>query len=84
MKSCRRDFLSRSLTQDEKDSPNVYTVNSVNKIKQMPVRLPVQFKVDEDGRSVEREDFEKLKSSDYVHEQISLELDRLAKTQQFR
>lgn len=79
----QKGFLSRSLTQDEKDSPNVYTVNSVNKIKQMPVRLPVQFKVDEDGRNVEREDFEKLKSSDYVHEQISLELDRLARPSNF-
>lgn len=79
----QKGFLSRSLTQDEKDSPNVYTVNSVNKIKQMPVRLPVHFKVDEDGRSVEREDFEKLKSSDYVHEQISLELDRLARPSNF-
>ncbi|ADL54719.1 hypothetical protein Galf_0679 [Gallionella capsiferriformans ES-2] len=78
-----KGFLSRALTQDEKDSPNVYTVNSVNKIKQMPVRLPVQFKVDEDGRSVEREDFENLKSSDYVHEQISLELDRLARPSNF-
>jgi hypothetical protein len=75
----QKGFLSRSLTQDEKGSPTVYTVNSVNKIKQMPVRLPVQFKVDEDGRSVEREDFERLKSSDYVHERISLELDRLAR-----
>ena len=79
----QKGFLSRSLTQDEKDSPNVYTVNSVNKIKQMPVRLPVQFKVDEDGKSVEREDFETLKSSDYVHEQISLELDHLARPSNF-
>lgn len=79
----QKGFLSRSLTQDEKDSPTVYTVNSVNKIKQMPVRLLVQFKVDADGRSVEREDFVKLKSSDYVHEQISLELDRLARPGNF-
>lgn len=79
----QKGFLSGSLTLDEKDSPNVYTVNSVNKIKQMPVRLPVQFKVDEGGRSVEREDFEKLKSSDYVHERISLELDRLARPSNF-
>lgn len=79
----QKGFLSRSLTQDEKDSPTVYTVNSVNKIKQMPVRLPVQFKVDADGRSVEREDFEKLKNSDYVHERISLELDRLARPSNF-
>lgn len=79
----QKGFLSRSLTQDEKDSPNVYTVNSVNKIKQMPIRLSVQLKIDEDGRNVEREDFEKLKSSDYVHEQISLELDRLARPSNF-
>lgn len=79
----QKGFFSMSLPQDEKDAPNVYTVNSVNKIKQVPVRLPVQFKVDEDGRNVEREDFEKLKSSDYVHEQISLELDRLARPSNF-
>ncbi|MBB6136440.1 hypothetical protein HD842_004618 [Massilia aurea] len=79
----QKGFLSKSLTQDEKDSPHVYTVNSVNKIKQMPVRLPVQFKMDESGRNVEREDFEKLRSSDYVHEQISLELDRLARPSNF-
>lgn len=79
----QKGFLARSLTQDEKDSPNLYTVNSVNKIKQMPVRLPVQFKVDADGRSVEREDFELLKNSDYLHEQISLELARLARPSNF-
>lgn len=49
----------------------------------MPLRLPVQFKLDEDGRNVEREDFETLKNSDYVHEQISLELDRLARASNF-
>lgn len=75
----QKGFLSHALIQDEKDSPTVYTVNSVNKIKQMPLRLPVQFKVAWDGRSVERDDFERLKSSDNVHEQISLELDRLAR-----
>jgi len=79
----QKGFLSKALTQDDKDSPNVYTVNSVNKIKQIPVRLPVHFKVDEDGRNVEREDFEKLKSSDYVHEHISLELDHLARPSNF-
>lgn len=79
----QKGFLARSLTQDEKDSPNVYTVNLVNKIKRTLIRLPVQFKIDEDGKNVEREDFEKLKSSDYVHEQISLELDRLARPSNF-
>lgn len=79
----QKGFLSKSLAQEGKDLPNIYTVNSVNKIKQTPVRLPVQFKVDEDGRNVEREDFEKLKNSDYVHEQISLELDRLSRPSNF-
>ena len=79
----QKGFLSKALTQDDKDSPNVYTVNSVNKIKQMPVRLPVHFRVDEDGRNIERDDFENLKSSDYVHEQISLELDYLARSSNF-
>lgn len=74
-----KGFLSRSLVQDEKDSPTVYTVNSVNKIRQIPLRLSVKFQVDMDGRSVEREDFEVLKSSDYVHERIAVELDRLAR-----
>lgn len=72
-------FLSKSLLEEDGDPPNIYTVNSVNKIKQMPLRLPVQFKVAEDGTSVERDDFEVLISSDYVHEQISLEVDRLAR-----
>lgn len=74
-----KEFLSKFLVQDEKDSPTVYTVNSVNKIRQMPLRLTVKFQVDMDGRSVEREDFEALKSSDYVHERITVELDRLAR-----
>ena len=41
------DF-TKSLVQDEKDSPTVYTVNSVNKIRQMPLRLTVKFQVNRD------------------------------------
>jgi hypothetical protein len=59
--------------------PTVYAVNSVNKIRQTPFRLSVKFQTDANGRSVEREDFEILKSSDYVHEQITVELNRLAR-----
>ncbi|CAM3298435.1 hypothetical protein [Cupriavidus taiwanensis] len=72
-------FLSKSLIDDEKDFPSVYTVNSVNKIRAVPLRLTVKFQFDTDGRSVEREDFEILNSSDYVHERITVELDRLAR-----
>lgn len=71
-----KGFLSKSLVEDEEDSPTVYTVNSVNKIRQMPLRFTVNFQIDQDGRSVEREDFELLNSSDYVHELIALEINR--------
>ena len=74
-----KGYLPKSLVQDEKDSPTVYTVNAVNKIRQIPLRLTVKFQVDMDGRSVEREDFEVLKSSDTVHERIAVELDHLAR-----
>ncbi len=79
----QKGFLSKSLIQDGKDLPNVYTVNSVDKIKQIPIRLPVPFKVNQEGRNIERGDFEELQSSDYVQEQISLELDRLARPSNF-
>lgn len=79
----RKGFLLISETQDGKDLPSVYTVNSVKKIKHMPLRLPVQFKIDDHGRNVEREDFDDLESSDYVQEQVSLELDRLARPGNF-
>lgn len=79
----QKEFLPISLVQDEKDSPTVYTVNSVKKIKHFPLRLPVDFKIDGGGRSVEWDDFEKLKSSDYVHERISIELNRLARPSNF-
>lgn len=72
-------LLSKSLMEDESDPPSIYTVTSVNKIKQVPLRLPVQFKIAEDGTNIEREDFELLESSDYVHQQISLEVDRLTR-----
>lgn len=75
----QKDFLSKALTQNEKDLPRIYTVDSVQKIKSMPVRLTAQFKIGEDGRDIERDDFELLRNSDYIHEQISLELANLAR-----
>lgn len=76
-------LLSKSLVQEKLDSPTVYTVNSVHKIKQFPLRLSAKFEMNMDGRSVEREDFEMLNSSDYVHEQIAVELNRVARPSNF-
>jgi len=72
-----KNLLPEYLSKDEKALPTVYTVNSVNKVGQTPFRLRVNFQVDLSGKSLEREDFEVLRSSDYVHEQITLEIDRL-------
>ncbi len=78
-----KGLLSKSLEQEEKDVPSIYTVNSVNKIRQVPLRLGVKFAMDEGGRSVERDDFAVLKSSDYVQERIAVELDRLSRPNNF-
>lgn len=76
-------FLSRSIVDEEGESPSIYTVNSVSKIRQMPFRFPVQFRIDASGRRVELEDIEKLASSDYVHEQIAVELSQLSRPRNF-
>lgn len=78
-----KGLLSKSLVQDEKESPIVYTVNSVKKTKQMPLRLTMKLQVDMEGRGVEFEDFEVLKSSDYAHERIAIELNRLSRPSNF-
>ncbi|MDH4865458.1 hypothetical protein SBO82_00595 [Alcaligenes nematophilus] len=79
----RKGLLSKSIVQDEKEAPNIYTVNSVSKIKQLPFRIPVQFQMDEEGASVERDDFDMLSSSDYVHECVAVELNRFSRSANF-
>ncbi len=64
--------------QNEKDRPSVYTVNSVNKLRQLPLRLKTHFQIDNDGKAVERDDYEALNRSGSVHELITIELDRLS------
>lgn len=82
-KILNKGFLSKSIVDEEGESPSIYTVNSVSKIRQMPFRLPVHFRIDGNGRRVELEDIEQLASSDYVHEQIAVELNRLSRPRNF-
>ncbi len=79
----QKDYLSKSLTKDEKDSPEIYVVNSVHKVKSLPIRLSVEFKLDSDGRAVEREDFESLIDSNYVQSQITQGISNLARPNNF-
>ncbi|WP_345847678.1 hypothetical protein [Shewanella algae] len=73
-----KGYLSHLQTQDGKEQPSVYTVNSVNKLRQLPLRLTTEFQMDIDGKSVEREDYEELISSECVHELMAIELSRLS------
>ena len=73
-----KGYLPNSLSQNEKGQPSIYTVNSVNKLRQLPLRLRTEFKMDSEGRAVEREDFEELNESECIHEMMTLELSRLS------
>ncbi|WP_330130776.1 hypothetical protein [Shewanella xiamenensis] len=74
-----KDYLPNLLTLAGNQRPSVYTVNSVNKLRQLPLRLKSKFQMDNDGKAVEREDFEELNSSEYVHELVTIELSRLSR-----
>lgn len=67
-------FLPKSIKQDAKERPFVYTVNAVNKLRDFPLRLSTKFTVGEDGAAVERDDFEQLRNSDIVHTLIATQL----------
>jgi len=74
-----KGYLPHLLTQDRKEEPSVYTVNSVNKLRQLPLRLATEFQIDTEGKAIEREDYDELTSSEYVHELMAKELSRLSK-----
>lgn len=72
-----KGYLSHLLVQGEKEQPSIYTINSVNKLRQMPLRLRTEFKMDSDGKAVEHEDYEHLNSSGCAHELMAIEISRL-------
>lgn len=74
IKSSDKGYLSHLQVQVGKEQPSIYTVNSVNKLRQIPLRLTTEFKMDSDGKAVEREDYEQLNSSECVHELMAVEI----------
>ena len=74
-----KGYLSHLQVQVGKEQPSIYTVNSVNKLRQIPLRLTTEFKMDSDGKAVEREDYEQLNSSECVHELMAVEIARLSR-----
>lgn len=67
-------FLPKSINQETKERPYVYTVNAVNKLRDFPLRLTTEFKIGMDGTAVERDDFDQLSNSELVHNLIATQL----------
>ena len=74
-----KGFLFQAAEDDGGDKVSIYTVNSVNKLRQVPIRLNTVFSIDKDGISVERDDFEDLNDSESVHNSITSALSKNTK-----
>ena len=74
-----KGLLKKSVGQSDKERPSVYTVSSVKKLRQLPLRLKTEFRVTPDGERIELEDYEKINSSEVVHQLITDQLSILAR-----
>lgn len=61
----------RHLRDEDSHRPSIYTINSVSKRGSEPLRLTHYFSIDVDGKSIERDDFDKLDDSSGAHELIT-------------
>lgn len=68
-----------SYINGSKEKPSVYTVNNVTKLRELPLRLHVEFKMDKNGKAVVREDFKQLNNSETVHEIMATALSKQIK-----
>ncbi|MBU3070218.1 hypothetical protein KOI40_10325 [Aestuariicella sp. G3-2] len=74
-------FLPKSVYSEGQERPSVYTVNAVDKLRDIPLRLETVFKLDWQGQSVVREDFEQLNNSEIVHSLMTNEMADLSRTE---
>lgn len=72
------DYL-KGVKSEEGVRPSIYTIDSVTKLTQDPMRLTSHFALDQDGKPMEREDFESLDNSSKVHEAITVSLNQAKK-----
>ncbi|ROR70448.1 hypothetical protein EDB59_1103 [Vibrio crassostreae] len=75
-----KDFLKGVRTEGS-ERPSIYTIDSVSKLTQDPMRLTSYFAIDQDGKAIEREDFDQLDNSSKVHEAITISLNKSQKGQ---
>lgn len=79
IKSADKSYCLTCRFRSEKNNLLSIPINSVNKLRQIPLRLTTEFKMDSDGKAVEREDYEQLNSSECVHELMAVEIARLSR-----
>ena len=68
-----KGYLSKKV-DDGDTKPTIYTVNSINKLRQVVIRLNTEFSIDKDGVPVERDDFEDFNDSESIHNLITSSL----------
>lgn len=74
------DYLKGVRTEGS-ERPSIYTIDSVSKLTQDPMCLTTYFAIDQEGKAIEREDFDNLDDSSEVHEAITIALNQSQKGQ---
>lgn len=64
-------FWEHKSVNDEQGRPSIYTMESVRKLGQEPLRLTSTFAIDSEGTPVERADFDVLDDSSSVQELVT-------------
>lgn len=75
----KKGYLPNILRSNVGESPSLYIVDSVTKLRQLAIRLNTEFKLDEEGNAIERQDFQQIDCSEVIHERMTKELNRLSK-----
>ncbi len=69
-----KEFITSIRVPEGNDRPRLYTMDSVTKLGQEPLRLTTKFSIDMDGVPIERDDFDLLEDSERAHELITTSL----------
>ena len=66
-----KEYISNITEVEGSDKPRLYTMDSVTKIGQVPLRLTIHFSIDLEGVPIERDDFDILDDSEKTQELIT-------------
>jgi hypothetical protein len=77
-------FWEHKSYEGDSGRPSIYTMESVRKLGQEPLRLTSYLSIDPEGVPVERDDFEALEDSSVVHELVTNALASARKPENFK